>query len=98
MDTRTFLARTSSGPGAPHRKRKPVTAENSDLPTEYIQPDVPARRPSRRASATAGLVGTGRVVVSLFSVLVLLGCGYGYVNLRSLQNQLATTDVISSDG
>ncbi|HEX7306370.1 LCP family protein [Lentzea sp.] len=76
-----------------------MTAEKrdlTDLPTEYIQPGVPARRPSRRA--TAGLAGAGRVLMSLFSVLVLLGCGYGYVNLRSLQNQLATTDVISSDG
>jgi len=81
-------------PGAGPRRRS-----LADLPTERTDPVRPPSPPrqARRSRAATGVRGTGKAVVSLLSAAVLLGCGYGYVNLRSFQHQLATTDVISRD-
>lgn len=48
--------------------------------------------------ARAGARYARNALVATLSASVLLGCGYGYVSLRSFQDKLTTTDVISAKG
>ncbi|MBW4720481.1 LCP family protein [Saccharothrix obliqua] len=76
-------------------RRRPL----SEAPTVRTTPAGRAGA-ARHAAPSRGARGwrhTGRVLAVLLSATVLLGCGYGYVNLKSFQDKLATTDVIDSD-
>jgi LCP family protein required for cell wall assembly len=58
----------------------------------------PPRRPEPRPSAAArGGNYAGRALAGLMSLLVFTGTGYGYFNLKSFQDNLATTDVIAGN-
>jgi len=83
-------------------RRKPISAT---APTERVEPARPARPaarpqarrvpppPPRRAASGASV--TGKVVLSMLSVAILLSTGYAWQNLKSFTDNLTTTDVIA---
>jgi LCP family protein required for cell wall assembly len=88
--------------------RVPAPGRQADIANAVTVRTDPVPRPkptgprsasrSRSSTAANGVRVAGRTVVSLLSVAVLLGCGYGYVNLTSFQQSLVTTDVIGDQG
>ncbi|WP_307868385.1 LCP family protein [Umezawaea beigongshangensis] len=58
----------------------------------------PPQRPESRPSAAARSGSyAGRALVGVMSLLVFTGTAYGYFNLKSFQDNLATTDVIGAN-
>jgi len=53
---------------------------------------------SQQRRGRAGTKYARNALVTTLSASVLLGCGYGYFNLRAFQDKLTTTDVISAKG
>ncbi|MEO6089014.1 MAG: LCP family protein [Umezawaea sp.] len=88
--------------------RVPAPGRQADITNAVTVRTDPVPRPkpigprsaprSRSSTAANGARVAGRTVVSLLSVAVLLGCGYGYANLTSFQQNLVTTDVIGDQG
>ena len=87
--------------------RKPISAT---APTERVEPARPSRPVERPRPAAArppvrrtppprrqsGASTTGKVILSMLSVMVLLGTGYAWQNLKSFTDNLTTTDVIGA--
>jgi LCP family protein required for cell wall assembly len=78
---------------APERSR-PVGAK---APASKPRPPAGRRPPPRRpASAARGASNTGKVVISMLSVFVLVATGYAWQNFKALTDNLTTTDVIGA--
>lgn len=84
-------------------RRKPISAT---APTERVEPARPPRQPERPRvrrtpppppprRAVGGASATGKAILSMLSVAVLLGTGYAWQNLKSFEDNLTTTDVIA---
>ncbi len=101
------MKRVSESPAEPPR-RKPISAT---APTERVEPARPARPAPERVKPVAtrpparrpppprkqgGAGVTGKAILSLLSVAVLLGTGYAWQNLKSFTDNLTTTDVIGA--
>ena len=83
------------GPGGPDGTGRTSHRRTGDGPRD---PDATGLVPSYRGTSTLRrvLVGAQRTLVSLLSLAVLAGTGYGWASLSNLQRNLNTTDVITA--
>jgi LCP family protein required for cell wall assembly len=90
----------------PRRKAVSATAPTEKVPparpVEQVAPARPAARPAARRTPpppprkqAGGASVTGKVILSMLSVTVLLGTGYAWQHLKSFTDNLTTTDVIA---
>jgi LCP family protein required for cell wall assembly len=92
-ELRTQLLAKHSDPDRPQDDL--TDAETTELPAVPSRSRTGHRRRLDADRVRRALLHTGRGLVALVSTIVLVGTGYGWASLTSLQNNLNTTDVLA---